>query len=282
MDRDCRCDLPVFLCPEPHRGRALMLRFLCSVSLVAITAAVLAPPIQALPPRTVAIGDVHGDYQGFVSILRHAGLVDEKLEWSGGEATLVQTGDLLDRGPGVRSVLDLLMNLEQGAGRSGGRVEVLLGNHEVMNLTSVFRDVNPLAYSAFAGPASETVRADGYREYVALHEALARRYADVSALPVLSEREWMDAHPPGSLEYQAALDRDGLYGRWLRGRPSIAKVGQTVFVHGGVSPDPSGPSLEQLNARVRSEIEGFDRIREYLIAQKLILPFSSRSEIAPG
>src|SRR6266508_4386771 len=62
--------------------------------------------------RVVAIGDIHGDFDAFVGILQRTGLVDPSNRWSGGNATLVQTGDFLDRGPKARAVMDLLMSLQ--------------------------------------------------------------------------------------------------------------------------------------------------------------------------
>ena len=49
--------------------------------------------------RIVAIGDVHGDYEQFVAVLRSAKLIDSQESWSGGKTDLVQSGDVLDRGP---------------------------------------------------------------------------------------------------------------------------------------------------------------------------------------
>ena len=43
--------------------------------------------------RVVAVGDVHGDHDQFVAVLRSAGLLDAQLRWAGGKAHLVQTGD---------------------------------------------------------------------------------------------------------------------------------------------------------------------------------------------
>ena len=48
--------------------------------------------------RIVAIGDVHGAGEAFVSILQRAGLIDAQRRWTGGTTMFVQTGDLLDRG----------------------------------------------------------------------------------------------------------------------------------------------------------------------------------------
>ena len=53
-------------------------------------------------PRIVAVGDVHGDYDRFVGVLRQAGVIDGKERWSGGRTHLVHTGVNPDRGPDSR------------------------------------------------------------------------------------------------------------------------------------------------------------------------------------
>src|SRR5688572_6589927 len=102
------------------------------------------------PPRIVAIGDIHGSYEGLTTILRRAGLVDEQLHWSGGTTVLVQTGDYTDRGTDVRKVMDLLMQLEKEARAAGGQAIVLAGNHEIMNVLGDWRDVTPEICATFA------------------------------------------------------------------------------------------------------------------------------------
>ena len=52
---------------------------------------------------------------------------------------LVSLGDLLDRGAESRKVMDLLMKLQSQAPASGGHVHVVIGNHELMNLTGDMR-----------------------------------------------------------------------------------------------------------------------------------------------
>ena len=100
-------------------------------------------------PRVVAVGDVHGDLDALVSILQKAGIIDDQRRWSGGTATLVQTGDILDRGAQDRQVMDLLMELEREAPKGGGRVVVLLGNHEMMNIMGDLSYVAPAVYNSF-------------------------------------------------------------------------------------------------------------------------------------
>ena len=117
--------------------RSLWSRFALAATFLVVLA--VAPSVTA-GERIVAIGDIHGNYDGFVSILQRAGLVDRDTHWIGGETTLVQTGDIFDRGLGVFKVLDLLMRLEGEAAAAGGQVIVLLGNHEGMNLTGFYRD----------------------------------------------------------------------------------------------------------------------------------------------
>ncbi len=125
-------------------------------SLVGLTAAVLAaPPLRAgsppQQPRIVAVGDVHGAAANFAAILQKAGLIDGQSRWSGGKDVLVQTGDMSDRGAGMREALDLLMALEGQAAAAGGRVHAVLGNHEVMNLVGETRDVTPEIFATFGG-----------------------------------------------------------------------------------------------------------------------------------
>jgi hypothetical protein len=104
--------------------------------------------------RIVAVGDLHGDYEQTIKVLRSAGLIDARETWSGGTTHFVQTGDVLDRGAGGFRILDLLMRLEGEALRAGGRVHALLGNHEAMNLYGDLRYVSPEEWARFPSPAA--------------------------------------------------------------------------------------------------------------------------------
>jgi len=127
--------------------------------------------------RVVAVGDVHGDYGQFVKILEGAGLVDDQLNWTGGKTHLVQIGDVLDRGPDSRAVMDLLISLEQQAPLQGGYVHFLLGNHEVMLMKADLRYVHPGEIESYGG-LKEMVRAlrpDGeYGSWLAGHNTVIR------------------------------------------------------------------------------------------------------------
>jgi len=140
-----------------------------------LAAVLLTASGAAAGERIVAVGDIHGNFDGLVvSILQRAELIDAETHWVGGEATLVQTGDIFDRGLYVRDVLDLLMRLQGEAEPAGGRVVVLLGNHEGMNLTGFFRDVNPELFAAFADDKSEKWRKEAYRSFKKYWRARAK------------------------------------------------------------------------------------------------------------
>ncbi len=89
------------------------------------------------------VGDVHGQYERLVRLLRNAGLVDGDARWAGGRSHLVFLGDLMDRGPDVRRTLWFAYRLQEQAARAGGRVHMVLGNHEVMVLTGDHRYAAP-------------------------------------------------------------------------------------------------------------------------------------------
>jgi hypothetical protein len=260
-------------------------------ALLLIAAPWLAGPAAEHPdprgPRIVAVGDIHGDADAFRAILHRAGIVDEAGRWSGGQAILVQTGDFTDRGAQVREVMDYMLALEPQARAAGGRLEVLIGNHEALNLIGEFRDVNPEMYLRFAGPESEQRRRAAYEAHVALAKV---RAADVRAagdrqLPVpavytpAAREAWMAAHPPGLIEYLDAFGPEGVYGKWLRTRPAALAVDGTVFVHGGFNPEVAPRTVGEVTEQVQREIRRFDDARAELVSSKAALPFYVFQEI---
>jgi hypothetical protein len=216
-----------------------------TVSLV--TLALLAFPLRAqeipwefeAPSRIVAIGDVHGAYATFVDILRRTSLVDDDLEWIGGTAHLVQTGDVLDRGPESRKVVDLLMSLEPKAAAAGGRVHVLLGNHEFWVAVGMFGYVSQSELDAFAGKRDDALR----RELGAT-----------------------DSVPRGALALREAYGPAGEYGRWLRTRNAAVRIGEVIFVHGGIVPESARLGLTELNRRVRADLDSESWAQSFALA----------------
>jgi hypothetical protein len=240
---------------------------------LAAVATVVAQPKSDSAARVVAIGDVHGSLAGLTNILIWAGLIDQARHWSGGTATLVQTGDLTDRGADVRGVLDLMMALEKEAPTARGKVEQVLGNHEVMNLLGDLRDATPAICAAFADGDSIATRDRAWREYEQLIEARARtRPKETPPAYTRTSETWQAAYPVGCVEYRLALGPRGVYGRWLRGRPIAVQVGDSVFMHAGPTPD-SVVTVAELNAKARREIERFDRFLQRLVDARLARPW---------
>ncbi len=88
-------------------------------------------------PRTIALGDLHGSLEAFRTILTRAGVLDGDA-WRGGRTTLVQLGDVIDRGPDSVATYLFLADLQRRAKSGKGRVVRLLGNHEVMLLEGIY------------------------------------------------------------------------------------------------------------------------------------------------
>ena len=235
---------------------------------------------SAAQARIVAVGDIHGDFDAFVSILQRARLIDGEHRWVGGNATLVQTGDFLDRGPKSREVLDLMMTLEKQAKKGGGRVLVLLGNHEMMNMTGDLGYVTPEDYASFADKHSGKRRKVAFKTYIELRKRRARAMGQPP--PIFTpetERAWMESHPLGFVEHREAFGPKGKYGGWLRQRPAVARLRDVVFLHGGISPALSSWKVSDINKRLEQEVRTFDDIQRYLVKRQLILPFFTLEEV---
>jgi Calcineurin-like phosphoesterase len=198
--------------------------------------------------RVVAVSDVHGAYASMLRTLQNAGVLDGEA-WDGGATHLVITGDILDRGPDSRKVMDLLMRLEKEALEAGGRVHLLLGNHEIMNLVGDLRYVAAAEYEAFAG---EENPADRERAFDIFRAARAAEQ-DLEAL----RREFEQRAPPGYFGHRKAFATDGQYGEWLLEKPLIVVINDTAFVHGGLSPMVAELGLDGINRQLRSEVSQY-------------------------
>src|SRR6266852_5258574 len=195
------------------------------------------------PEAVVAIGDVHGDFDDFVALLQHIGLIDAQNHWTGNKTTFVQVGDLLDRGPKPRQVLDFMMALEKEAPKSDGRQK------------------------------------SAYQQYIKWRDSHKALLAELPQPMELTEAEWMARHPQGFVEQREAFAPEGSYGKWLREHAPLAKIGSVIFLHGGIHPNVAHLKLDTINAHVHDEIKAFDSAKQDLQDQKVILPFFTLQEI---
>ncbi|MCA9877025.1 MAG: metallophosphoesterase [Thermomicrobiales bacterium] len=95
----------------------------------------MSPASVAVRPSFV-IGDIHGQFDKLVALLRGAALIDRNGRWTGADSALWLIGDLVDRGPAGNQVINMAMRLEQEARAAGGRAVTLLGNHDILLLAA--------------------------------------------------------------------------------------------------------------------------------------------------
>jgi len=93
--------------------------------------------------KVAAASDFHGQYELMMTLLENNHIIDNKGNWAFANGHFVITGDIFDRGDKVTEILWFLYGLEQQAKQVGGKVHLLLGNHEVMVLNGDLRYLHP-------------------------------------------------------------------------------------------------------------------------------------------
>jgi calcineurin-like phosphoesterase family protein len=212
---------------------------------------------EPAPQRIVAIGDLHGDHDAWKAIARAAGLVDAKGKWVGGNATLVQMGDIVDRGPDSLKIIHDLMGLQREAPKRGGKVIVLVGNHEAMMMTGDMRYVHPGEYAAFTTRNSRSLRDRVYEANKAAIET-AYQMRDPTLVPAKIKEEWIKGVPLGMVEYKTAWRPDSELGKWEVANPAVVKLGDTLFVHGGISAAFANVPIDEINRQVAAALKAQD------------------------
>lgn len=193
---------------------------------------------QLRADRIVAIGDVHGDLGATKRALSLAGLIDAQGNWSGGTTTLVQTGDILDRGDDEPEILALFWRLQEQAPKVGGRVELLLGNHEIMNAQGDLRYVTPGGFSDYA------------------------KTKVPPSWPLVDEAA--SGLPSGYIGRKAAFVPGSDIALRFAKQKIATVVGDTVFVHGGLSPEHARLGIKAINAQTQAWLTGTKDLPEAL------------------
>jgi len=231
--------------------RLVLLLFVAALG----AASAVPAPAWADAERLVAIGDLHGDYDAYRALLTQAGLIDAKGHWSGKKTVFVQMGDAVDRGTKSRDIVLDLQRLQKEASHDGGQVIALIGNHEAMNMTGDLRYVAPAEYQNFVTPKSEAVREQTFQANKAKLEAKARQDN-----PQVTDAEikaaFMEKYPLGYFEQRLAWMPNGELGRWVVTNPTVAVVGDSLFVHGGISTKYAALTVAQINEQVQAALKG--------------------------
>lgn len=208
--------------------------------------------------RIVVVGTVAGYYDQFRGLLRDMELIDEKDNWAGGTAHLVQLGNLYGDGPSLDGSVKLLMKLEGQAAAAGGMVHVLHGKSENMvlggNLAPVNRGPHDSGYLVYASPEGDVKRAALLKRYSEAFDHYAAGDPDV----MRNKSEFLESMNgqinPGGPEYLELIAPGTEMGDWLRSRNVVIRIGDTVFSYGGVSEEYCETPLEEINERFRSEL----------------------------
>lgn len=218
---------------------------------------VFTPALSSPPQRIVAVGDLHGDFSAWQAIALNAGIMDASGHWTAGKTILVQMGDVTDREPDSLKIVRSLQQLQKEAPRKGGKVIVVLGNHEAMNLVGDNRYTTAGEYATFADGQS-AARRD--RVYDANRPKIEASY--LAQNPKISTEEirarWMAEHPLGWVEHRLAWGPTGELGKWATANPAILKIGGMLFVHGGISAEYSKEPLDLVNQRVAAAMAAAD------------------------
>lgn len=148
------------------------------------------------PNKLIAISDIEGNFTGFFSFLLANKVIDKNADWIFGNGHLVLNGDFIDRGKEVTQVLWLIYSLENKARLKGGKVHYILGNHEIMNL---YGDVS-------------------YNDF---------KYMEI-AKRISKQNDW-----DKGLRYLYSNKSE--IGKWLRSKNIVEKIGNNIFVHGGLN-----------------------------------------------
>ncbi|XP_068666224.1 shewanella-like protein phosphatase 2 [Aristolochia californica] len=204
--------------------------------------------------RLVAVGDLHGDLPKSLQALRVADLIDPaSSRWIAGSTTVVQIGDVLDRGPDEIKLLYFLHRLKQDAASHGGSLLTMLGNHEIMNIESDFRYVDPSALVHF----------ENWARWYEIGSKMKSLCPQLGVQPDIFRgipkllAGIRDEFQEGFRARIAALRPDGpISKRFLSNNPTVLVVGDSVFVHGGLLKDHVAYGLERINQEVRSWING--------------------------
>jgi hypothetical protein len=177
--------------------------------------------------KLYAFGDIHGDYNAFIITLKKAGLINDNNHWCGGNAHVVQVGDILDRKIRITEysdedsefkIISLILRLQLESYVAGGGFHPVIGNHEIMNILGIFDYVSPMGFKHFKN-RDHSKNIEDRKNYFKI---------------------------------------GGVFCKYVAcGWNPIVKIGDNIFCHGGISINIARKySIEQINFIMRDTLYG--------------------------
>jgi hypothetical protein len=217
--------------------------------------------------RVVAIGDLHGDYERYIEVMRSAGLIDKNDKWAGGTTHFVQTGDIPDRAPDTLKIIDHMVKLAKQAKRKGGYVHMLIGNHEAMNVIGDLRYVSEGEFKAFTTRNSARLQDMQWERQLEWMRANILTFEEIDL--VTYRKEWEQKVPLGWVEHRQGWALSGKYGSLVKDNQVAIQINDTIFLHGGISAKYCRFSLQSLTEQVIEAMENFNPANETIVDDPL-------------
>ena len=165
----------------------------------------------------VVRGSLSGYLKATQAALKAAGALDDAGNWSGGDLTLVQIGNVLGPGKEEQAVLKLLDLLTEQASKAGGALHRINGEQEILNVALTF----------------DGVSAQGFKDYA--KEKPAGDDPRIGGLPKAQQGR------------AAAFAAGGPMAKKLAEQKLVIIVGDTVFAHAALLEDHVKEGLDTIN-----------------------------------
>jgi hypothetical protein len=165
--------------------------------------------------RVMSIADLHADVGALREILVQNNFINQANDWIAGSDHLVINGDFVSEGNGTRNMLDFLIDLQIHAEARGGKVHIVLGNHEIFLLMGNFKYLSP-------------------------HDQ--NELAQLSLPRELKIRD----------DLLRVFSGNSMYSTWLGKQNSIIQINNLIYVHAGLGHWALNVGFGDINSTIRA------------------------------
>lgn len=161
--------------------------------------------------------DIEGNFNSFYSLLVGNNIMDKNYNWIFGDGHLVVAGDMMDKGNNVIPCLWLLYKLEQDAKKQNGHIHFILGNHDIMTIQLDIRYVRS-------------------------------KYIELAKI--------VSGETDEKVAYKYLMSNNNELIKWIKSKNAIEKIGNNLFLHGGISPEvvDANLSIKDINTALRKHL----------------------------